>query len=546
MLAIDVEFLTGSYVATAFDNRSKQEWPPHPARLFAALVAAWADGEEFDGTERQALEALERLRPPKILCDPTPAFRAVVDHYVPDNDVTTLSRDVGGLYTDREELVSTLRSHAAESKEHAVLARSLGNLTEKMRADSAKVTTSSGNESAKQIAEAIRIMPDERGRQARTYPTVIPGTPVVRYEWDVEDFAEVEALDAVLGRVHRLGHSSSFVSCSVNQVEAAASADEVRAWFTPSSGDRSGAVLRVPGPGMTRRLIDAFAVHQASESRVTPSAVATYVRESGVDREVTSVHGGAVIVIPFGPKTRPPLNRVVELTAALRGALMKFSPEQPAPEILTGHRSGDRPTPMAEATHAAFIGLPSVAFEHADGRLHGIALVLPRDASPDDEALVRAAVRMWRQSGGQLFTGTRNIRIPSRVENVGYSASSSRWTQSALRWATATPIVLDRFPKGKHALSIAGEVIARSCEHLGLPIPISVRVSNDPVIVGSRPVRGFPAFSTPLGNRPAVHALITFGELVRGPVLIGAGRYLGMGLCVPISEQSDQSGGRHG
>lgn len=546
MLAIDVEFLTGSYVATAFDNRRKQEWPPHPARLFAAMVAAWADGEEFDRTERQALEALERLGPPKILCDPTPALRAIVDHYVPDNDVTTLSRDLSGLYTDFAELVSVMGSQSLESKEHAKAGRSMDNLTEKMRVDSAKVTASVGTESASQIAEAIRIMPDERGRQARTYPTVIPRTPVVRYEWGVEDFGELDALDAVLGRVHRLGHSSSFVSCSVVQPEDAEPADDIRAWVTPALGDRAGVVLRVPGPGMTRRLVDAFAVHQASESRVTPSAVATYVRESGAESEITSVHGGAVIVVPFGPTTRPPLNRVVELTSALRGSLMKFSPEQPAPEILTGHRSGDRPTPMAEATHAALIGLPAVAFEHADGRLHGLAVVLPRSASPDDEALVRAAVRMWRQSSGELFTGTRKLRIPSRVADVGYSVSSSRWTEPAMRWATATPIVLDRFPKGKHALDIAGEVIARSCEHLGLPIPVSVRVSNDPVIVGSRPVRGFPAFATPLGNRPAVHALITFGELVRGPVLIGAGRYLGMGLCVPLPGKSDEKGALNG
>lgn len=544
MLTIDVEFLTGSYVATSFDNRRKQEWPPHPARLFAALVAAWADGDEFDGIERLALEALEKLSPPKILCDPTPALRAIVDHFVPDNDVTTLTRDISGLYADRKKLDSDFRRHSPESKESAKAARLLDKLIEKIRTDSGKVATSEGTESASQIAKAIRIMPDERGRQARTYPTVIPGTPAVRYEWDVEDFEEVEALDAILSRVHRLGHSSSFVSCLVNREKDAAVTDDRRVWFSPTAGDPSGVALRVPGPGMTRRLVEAFAVHQASESRVTPSAVAAYVRRAGIENEMTSVHGGAVIVIPFGPKTRPPLNRVVDLTTALRGALMKFSPEQPAPEILSGHQSGDRPTPMVAATHAALIGLASVAFEHADGRLHGLAVVLPRDSSPDDEALVRAAVRMWRQSGGELFTGSSRIRIPSRVEDVGFTASSSRWTEPARRWATSTPIVLDRFPKGKHALDIAGEVIARSCENLGLPIPISVQVSNDPVVVGSRPVRSFPAFSTPRGNRPAVHALITFGQVVHGPVLIGAGRYLGMGVCVPLPESSDPEGVR--
>ena len=39
MLAIEVAFLTGRYVATAYNTRTETEWPPHPARLFSALVA---------------------------------------------------------------------------------------------------------------------------------------------------------------------------------------------------------------------------------------------------------------------------------------------------------------------------------------------------------------------------------------------------------------------------------------------------------------------------------------------------------------------------
>ena len=39
MLAIEVTFLTGRYVATAYNTRTESEWPPHPARLFSALAA---------------------------------------------------------------------------------------------------------------------------------------------------------------------------------------------------------------------------------------------------------------------------------------------------------------------------------------------------------------------------------------------------------------------------------------------------------------------------------------------------------------------------
>ena len=40
MLAIEFELLTGRYAATAHNDRSRAEWPPHPARIFSALVAA--------------------------------------------------------------------------------------------------------------------------------------------------------------------------------------------------------------------------------------------------------------------------------------------------------------------------------------------------------------------------------------------------------------------------------------------------------------------------------------------------------------------------
>ncbi len=40
MLAIEVRLLTGRYAATAFDDRRRAEWPPHPTRLYSALAAA--------------------------------------------------------------------------------------------------------------------------------------------------------------------------------------------------------------------------------------------------------------------------------------------------------------------------------------------------------------------------------------------------------------------------------------------------------------------------------------------------------------------------
>ena len=59
--AITVELLTGRYDAADVQDRERAEWPPHPARLFCALVAA-ARSEE----ERSALRWLEDQPAPLV------------------------------------------------------------------------------------------------------------------------------------------------------------------------------------------------------------------------------------------------------------------------------------------------------------------------------------------------------------------------------------------------------------------------------------------------------------------------------------------------
>ena len=53
MLVLEVEYLTGRAVATARHHREQPEWPPHPGRLFSALVAACHEADLTD-LEREA------------------------------------------------------------------------------------------------------------------------------------------------------------------------------------------------------------------------------------------------------------------------------------------------------------------------------------------------------------------------------------------------------------------------------------------------------------------------------------------------------------
>ena len=87
MLTISVEFLHGTFrgdgTGTANTGRSLQEeWPPSPARLFAALVAADGTREECRVTDGSELEWLEGLEPPVIHAHALPSVQPLLPRYV--------------------------------------------------------------------------------------------------------------------------------------------------------------------------------------------------------------------------------------------------------------------------------------------------------------------------------------------------------------------------------------------------------------------------------------------------------------------------------
>ena len=196
MFAIEVDLLTGRYTATRHDDRDAHEWPPHPGRLFSALVAVWGDDEDPGGRGRAALEWLERQDPPSVSASEI-SIRVPGTHYVPDNDVAAV-RDLSRDY--HKVLAATRAAADGSPKEQKTLARALT----AARSAAAKASVQGG------IADtALRILPEQRSRQGRSYPTVRPVDPLVTYIWTGADAPDdiAAALDDLLARLWRLGHS---------------------------------------------------------------------------------------------------------------------------------------------------------------------------------------------------------------------------------------------------------------------------------------------------------------------------------------------------
>ncbi len=96
-LSIEVEFLLGRSFSASSRRRDETEWPPHPNRLFSALVAACMEcdlGEEA----RNALLWLESLNPPSINASNCTSVRIStarnsLTYFVPVNDLLSDSEN---------------------------------------------------------------------------------------------------------------------------------------------------------------------------------------------------------------------------------------------------------------------------------------------------------------------------------------------------------------------------------------------------------------------------------------------------------------------
>ena len=588
MFAIAIELLAGRYTATEFNDRSQAEWPPHPARLYSAMVAAWADSDEPDPAERAALRWLEDQGAPAIHCG-VAGPRTVVTHFVPVNDPTALSRDLSRTFTAIEDARESLAAAQgagdakAEQRAQTVLTKAQA----KAKNDAAKASTATGRETATVVESVMAVLPENRGKQGRTYPTVIPSDQSVWFAWDnaVASPEDMAALDAILGRVGRIGHSSTLVAC-----RCADTGPGTEPSWVPG-GTKDPTRLRVPRTGLIDRLERAYETHRGEEPRTLPAGMISYGRTRASQPEPRVPHlGGDWYVLGLTrakDQAFPAATQALAVTRAVRNALLKHG-EQPPAEVISGHKTiagATGPTPPLDRTHMAVVPLLNAGNEHSDGAIFGVGLVLPRDCTDDDRNAVEKAVLAWKDSGsGVRLAGMEGSRRGSfGIEDLGVDRSGEPepawltatlarrrrttrreyWCGPASRWLTVTPIALDRFPGNlrsrqpqtrDRAEAEAQAAIAKACVLAGLaddPDEVAVTVRLDTPLAGladspsrhrSPGRRVYPIYKTGGGGVPrsCVHAEITFRAPVSGPVLVGAGRYLGYGLCLPRDLRGNQ------
>lgn len=453
MLSIAVRYLTGRVVATDVGSRDRPEWPPHPGRLFMALVSAWGAGGRR-AEEQETLEWLENQGAPTLAfsdhCE-APALPT----YVPVNDPKLL------------------------------------------------------------------CPPDIRTRAERCFPSVVPENEQVHFTWPASllPAALSEPLGALCARVTYLGHSRTLVHVFL---EAAPPPPRL----VPTAS-KAGPRLRVAVAGRLAHLEAEF------QAGVRPSAGHWQGYASPEARVEPTIGGhfrGDLIVLRRRSGVRLDLGSTLKLCTAMRGALMAVA-DQPLPEILSGHGLDGGPSARP---HLAIAPLADVGHQHAEGVVLGLALLVPGDATDAERAAIGlAASRVETLRLGR--TGTWELESVSPVDADRQALKSETWTRPARRWATVTPVVLDRFPKHE---GDAEAIVAQSLVRAGLPQPTDVIAHSVSLHAGAPHAREF----TPMESRSGArrwhcHAVVSFAVEIEGPVLAGAGRFKGYGLFRPLREE---------
>jgi len=515
-LVLEIEFLAGFCAAATGPDNETADWPPAGDRVFSALVASWAARGCEEG-EAEALRWLERQPPPAVVASAASA-RTTPVFYVPPNDPETPPSDLARLKWYREYLGKGKPIPKGKK----------------------------GQQLRKAWKDAIGVLPACRSRHERRFAVARPDEPRVELRWpEVPDTPILEALDRLAADTSYLGASRSLVRC------------RFRADGGPGVAARPTA--RWVYPGRFGELCDAY----EQGLRPTPGApVRAALGADATDPPPASVFADRWLVLEHRDGTMPDLRACALVARRIRDCLLSGYGRLglPVPETVSGHAADGSPT---RAPHLAIVPLAFVGFPHADGRVLGFALVPPRGSGLLDDETFRRVLRKLapiadvRGGSGEVVreltvstpTGTAaeaafKLTFQPRFEGSGRrSLDPGLYLGPARRFATVTPIVLDRHLKARGAARIdeIRAIVETACERIGLPRPIAVLPDRHAAVEGAFSVRvaGAPGWlrwrlPSELASRQLTHAVVEFAEPVRGPVLLGAGRFCGLGLCRPL------------
>ncbi len=174
----------------------------------------------------------------------------------------------------------------------------------------------------------------------------------------------------------------------------------------------------------------------------------------------------------------------------------------------------------------AYVPVPTLAPAGRDNDIRRVMLIQGRKHSKADSLV--------RRLSNVSLSGKARLRP---IDNPDKDGVLKKYTEAAERWATVTPVVLPGHLNGRGLANRQKKLVLKSLKHAGIMTPVSeIRLQPDPIFPGAERA-GCYRVPEYLRQFTKTHAIITFSEPVIGPVVIGAGRYIGLGLMAGLDEQ---------
>lgn len=474
------------------------QWPPAPARVFQALVAGAAQGRHVQEDAVRALTLLERLEPP-LIAAPAARRGQRVSLFVPNNDLDAVDGDpdrIGEVRTKK-----TVQPHLLESEAPFLYAWPLP------EGAGAELTS---------LADGLYQF--GRGVDAA---------------WALGEVLDDEQLAARLrehrGTIHRptsgdgsnelaVPTTSSFLSL-VRRFAAAL----VR--LRPSADGQSTDFVQAPKAHFAMVRYDGtptfhlFELRRESEP-VRSSPWPTWRATSLVEHVRNTAIDALSSALP---------SRTVDIELVLRG------------RKVDGASSG----PIEQRVR--FIPLPSIGHEHADQAIRRVLVQVPPGPLAEQDVL-------WALSGRPFFDPQTG-----EIEGTMLAASAPddmvrRYGCSSRVWRSVTPLALGtasrrrieptrRREEAKTAAERDAEeraaryAVAQALRHAGIDATVvRARVQREPFDAHGTRAERF-AEGTRFAKESLWHVEVELSSEIRGPLVLGDGRFLGLGVMAPKIER---------
>ncbi len=483
LLIIAVHMMDGRY-------HGMGDWPPSPFRLFQALVAATHLGRCPTDTELKALVWLENLEPP-LIAAPRARKSGTVTYYMPNNDLDTVGCD------------------------------------------------------------PARIAEIRAGKQVGVW--LFDGSLPFIYAWPIngnEDFSG--EIGKISRRLYQFGRgvdmayavSESIDSDALEQVLANHGGNVYRP--TPQG---SGSALRCPKGGSFASLLKRHAeqlkrLRSNALCQALPPVYDQVIYDSPPARLLFDLvcndsKGGYYAQAP---------EHTVGLTERIRDLaawrMEKHFGRETVERIIIGRNAGE----AEKSLRIRIVPLPSIGTVHADRRIRRILIEVP-PACP-----IQSGDIAWAFNGldlgcdvqtGEVLDNAGPLLVPSdsreMLSHYGIKADEGELSRI---WRSVTPIALSDSRmrgsiNGNRRLANGAALthdVRQALRHAGFYSTAEVRrIQREPFDVNGTRAETF-SYGRRFFSRRLFHVEIAFEEPVAGPVVIGSGRYLGLGLMAPLKE----------